>query len=411
MHWQAEKRVAAFVTSIVLLGGALMSGASPAQAATPTPTPPARPSVSATSGDGYDRYTLDECRKKDDGSPGQQWYYHNHFSSCGVARGNYLYLMGRDNTPVAWYTFRITVLGAGYRDQKKMHYELYTDQWTPHGAVDPTARIGITLSCAGVKCETTGGVDDSMIEEWITDPGKKVTADFDTMGAPPDRNDTGHYPQDRVSHHQFEVNVVSPLRTVPRGMTQRFRCDEPDNGYGGTMKPGCIYDQVPATMHYSYKKYPNLAKHIYDAQKHPKSTYPASTFPGLNLVIPGDRDAAPANRKPLRRLYPGMDSYAESYYENNRTTVSTSCAALTPKSGEECDEYPFASTWEGAYFHTKHNDPSDPDFKWYYSVRYIPGKTENGPGGTDLASWYVQDHILASDPFWVKIDDIPEGLK
>lgn len=406
------RRVAAVLTAVVLMGSALTSGVSSATQVALSVRHSAAPAASA---DGYDRYTLAECRKKDNGSIGQQWYYNNHFSSCGISDAQYVYLRGADGKPVAWYTFRVTVLGEGFRDQKKMHYRLYTDRWTRFGDANPSAYIGITLSCASVKCQATGGVDDSKISDWITnstgdeETDKHVTAEFDTTGAPPDRDDTDHYPQDRVSHHQLEVNLVSPLSPWPRFMTQRFRCDEPYNGYGSTMKPGCIYDQVPATLHYSYKKYPDLAQHIYDAQKHPKSTYPASDYPGLPLVIPGDRDASPS--KPLRRLYPGMDEGAESYYKNNRSQVSTSCAGLPkPPPEQECDEYPFASTWEGAYFHTKHNDPSDPDFKWYYSVRYIPA-AQNGAGGRDLAYWYVFDHILASDPFWVKIDDMPEELK
>jgi hypothetical protein len=43
-------------------------------------------------------------------------------------------------------------------------------------------------------------------------------------------------------------------------------------------------------------------------------------------------------------------------------------------------------------------------------VRYLP-RTENGPAGTDLATFYVRDHILATDPSWVQITDIPDGLK
>ena len=60
----------------------------------------------------------------------------------------------------------------------------------------------------------------------------------------------------------------------------------------------------------------------------------------------------------------------------------------------QCDEYPFASTWEGA---------ADPD--WAFSVRAVPA-TENEKAGGLLTWYFFADRILYdNDEFWVQIKD------
>ncbi|MFD7643452.1 hypothetical protein ACFV4P_22675 [Kitasatospora sp. NPDC059795] len=67
------------------------------------------------------------------------------------------------------------------------------------------------------------------------------------------------------------------------------------------------------------------------------------------------------------------------------------CAPLPHADTEECDEFPFASTWEGA----GRGDQN-------YSVLYVGG-TQNGQAGTALGSWYGSDRILHNDAFGVRI--------
>ncbi|MFJ5680867.1 NucA/NucB deoxyribonuclease domain-containing protein [Streptomyces sp. NPDC093097] len=57
----------------------------------------------------------------------------------------------------------------------------------------------------------------------------------------------------------------------------------------------------------------------------------------------------------------------------------------------QCDEYPFASTYEGS---TKGDDR--------YSVRLIDGK-DNETGGNRLNAMYIANRILDDDPFFVTI--------
>lgn len=64
-------------------------------------------------------------------------------------------------------------------------------------------------------------------------------------------------------------------------------------------------------------------------------------------------------------------------------------------SDEDCDEYPFSSTFEGAS-----------SIEWDFSVRNI-AYSENRGAGTDLGDFYVDDRILAwpvEDPYWVNVN-------
>ncbi|MEU0054454.1 NucA/NucB deoxyribonuclease domain-containing protein [Streptomyces sp. NPDC006309] len=81
----------------------------------------------------------------------------------------------------------------------------------------------------------------------------------------------------------------------------------------------------------------------------------------------------------------------------SRTRPRRSVAAPWPGSrhrpaGKECDEYPFASTWQGA-------STGGGKFNW----RMIP-KAQNQGGGKALANFYLYNRILEKDKFlvWIK---------
>ncbi|WP_254708364.1 NucA/NucB deoxyribonuclease domain-containing protein [Streptomyces lunaelactis] len=61
------------------------------------------------------------------------------------------------------------------------------------------------------------------------------------------------------------------------------------------------------------------------------------------------------------------------------------------KPGEQCDEFPFASTKEGA-------GKGDGNF----SVRYVP-QPDNSTAGAGLSAWYGQDRILDGDPYGIYV--------
>ncbi|WP_181970568.1 NucA/NucB deoxyribonuclease domain-containing protein [Kitasatospora xanthocidica] len=153
---------------------------------------------------------------------------------------------------------------------------------------------------------------------------------------------------------------------------------------------GAVFSRVIPVMRYSRTdpRVKGVAEHIYTAFTNPNSTLPARTDNGTK-TIPGNFKATTPSL--ITRLYPQDNPIAQQAYRDNRAEVSRACAPLPHKPDEECDEFPFASTWEGA-------GRGDGNF----SVQYVDG-TQNGNAGTDLGIWYGSERIIHNDKFAVEI--------
>ncbi|MET8626346.1 NucA/NucB deoxyribonuclease domain-containing protein [Kitasatospora sp. NPDC004669] len=125
------------------------------------------------------------------------------------------------------------------------------------------------------------------------------------------------------------------------------------------------------------------ARHIADAQNNPERTFPS--FNGKTI---------PGAKEPLHRL---VDREAQ---KKNRAAAIKTCEDIWgdyTKSGLECDEYPFASTYEGA-----NSKDSSGNAVNRYSARLIDGD-DNGKGGNMIGEVYSVNRLLDNDPFYVKI--------
>lgn len=90
--------------------------------------------------------------------------------------------------------------------------------------------------------------------------------------------------------------------------------------------------------------------------------------PGQTKVLPGYRN------NPLHRLYKNYSPpVSERRYNRNGAIARSTCG---PRRGKECDEFPMASTYEGAA-KNEFGPPCDP---YAYSVKLVD-KTENGKAG------------------------------
>lgn len=146
--------------------------------------------------------------------------------------------------------------------------------------------------------------------------------------------------------------------------TLDVRCD---HALPGNTKPGCVMPQYIPQMVYSKSgAYPELAKHIEYAQNTKK--------------LPGKHGTT----KYLTRLTDAAK------IKKNRNKACPS--SLHRPAGKSCDEYPFASTWQGA---STGNGT--------YSRRMI-NATQNKNGGVALANFYIYNRILEKDKFlvWIK---------
>ena len=152
--------------------------------------------------------------------------------------------------------------------------------------------------------------------------------------------------------------VLEAATAVP---FSQVRCD---NALPGNVGAGCVFPDFWPTMTYSKTgPYPELADHIADAQ--------ASGLPGA----PDDA--------PLHRLTDPVKS------DQNRRKACPDSLPRPP--GKSCDEYPMASTHEGASTGSGQ-----------FSRRMIDA-TQNSNGGTDLNTFHLQNRVIENDAFYVLI--------
>ena len=136
------------------------------------------------------------------------------------------------------------------------------------------------------------------------------------------------------------------------------------------------------------------ASHMYDAMNQPYLTFPSwvgKTVPGQWSPPPGTSEED--TREPLHRLWD------ETASEKNRSEAIKVCKNVwgadyaQPDGKLNCDEYPFATTYEGSNNGNKR-----------FSARVIDGADNQAAGGR-LKIFYHKNRILDGDPFFVRVTE------
>ena len=170
---------------------------------------------------------------------------------------------------------------------------------------------------------------------------------------------------------------------IPGEHSQRIepqvRCDTI-----ASQTPGCVFYEWPVSYGVSSSRYPAVAYHVAQAL--------GSGLYGFD--------------RPLTRL---QDQQRE---DRNREAA---CGRLSSKEGYDCDEYPFASTEEGAgatgedYGRTFPDCFLDDDLPmgqtgWYgWSACLVPLSQNRGEGAV-RGTWYISNRVIHGDPFYVHVD-------
>ena len=155
------------------------------------------------------------------------------------------------------------------------------------------------------------------------------------------------------------------------GPKLKVRCDN-TRYMGPSRTGGCVYPQVFPTYTISTTgPYDQVAWHIAWAQNNLKNHW-------------GWRGHGPALSRTVNK----------TLIDANRDTA---CPKSIPRpAGKSCDEYPFASTNQGAF--------KNPDF----SCHMVP-EAQNRNEGRYRQSWYNSVRLFQGDKFWVKVTLPPTG--
>jgi hypothetical protein len=209
-----------------------------------------------------------------------------------------------------------------------------------------------------------------------------------------------------------KYKLLTPAFTPNRSL----RCDSAT--YFANQGEACIFSDVVPHLNYSTKgPEAGVAKHIRKAQDTPNDTYPRKDGP---KEIPGKFINGDVFPPALHRI-----SKDDPRAKANTLAKDQACANRGPFAGrglppelqpkrlrdgvpadevEDCDEYPFRSTREGA----GQRDAAG-NLTWNFSVQAV-NYSQNRSAGGALPGYYNSDRILLEyDGFYVNITDDPPG--
>ncbi|TMQ99258.1 hypothetical protein ETD83_18065 [Actinomadura soli] len=172
-----------------------------------------------------------------------------------------------------------------------------------------------------------------------------------------------------------------------------------DSTYG---KRGSIFTKSQAWLSFNRAAnsgYKEVADHLWTALNRAKETKP----PFSDKQIPGG-----SWDDPIRRLAPELNATTKSNEGKNRYWSKKACDTYFKgwddlkgpdgKPIQQCDEFPFASTYDGA----AKFDWDGAQYKDMFSARPVH-RDDNNAAGTVLRLWYHWDRMVDKDPFFIKV--------
>jgi hypothetical protein len=357
------------------------AGTAPASApSVPTPTATVSPDASGyktCSDDRGSRYTI---------------YYGDRFHECFLTRlGVINYECKKDAcVKVGGFSVQWEVVGAGRNNKQLMDYTVRSFPLLGLSEVFPpftSQRVVMGLAClnaASSRCASKHSGFTYTEAEWLVPHTFTYQFTTSAVGA----GDKVPNAKDKVNFHAAIAYLYlasltpRPAYYAPEAV---FRGDAASYVYKG----GVIFPQVLQTYKISLSnaRLAAVAAHIEAADKSPGT---GTKPPATGKVIPGFVTTG----EPLTRLYPNYDL---ALYRANRSTAVAACKKYFGDSyaggGKQCDEFPFASSYQGA---------STVSGKWWYSAFPVPG-AQNGYAGTNLGAWLAANRILSGDPYWVEV--------
>ncbi|MEU9117908.1 hypothetical protein AB0D04_40860 [Streptomyces sp. NPDC048483] len=288
-------------------------------------------------------------------------------------------------------------------DKGSIDYEwgLIDDWWTAPGI--PFTLEGVCNQPASV-CNSSPGGYSAPAASWDNNPSW-VHWDIHNF-------ENGTQGRDKISFNRWHVRAYTDqpadgYKTVePADIPSRLqRCDSADYMVDRNKKypKACIFPEAVPFLTYTLgSDHDEIARHLRAAFNNPNNTYPLPAAPGeppKTKKIPG-RYTGTASSPGLHRI---TEKLHEETYKDNRRHKDGACfykgrykdlykdTGLPPSKRpdktkkEECDEYPFASTVEGAA-----------SKKWDFSVR-AASRAHNKRAGNILRVYYLEDRMLAWD--------------
>jgi hypothetical protein len=371
--------------------------------------------------DMYDYATLEECDDNDDAYDSAGWIK-NRYSYCQkhvfVMPAYECTIFPPRCRQVGEYMGQNTLIGygkaggwqfQGLPEWRFANFFLDVDVLRSTGVFNrPGSTMAVSIECDGNYPSPAEGVDEdnacvpgpeASTERPVKQWRHEDTAEF-SLGSEAVEPSASHGEQIATGEFYIQSDFDIPwfiefldIESPPGGM--RF-----DSAwYLPEEKQGSVFDRAVPGFSYSESDsaVAGVADHIDDARRDPDDTVPVQRGKVLHGATAGD---------PIHRLAPGKSAATNRRYRRNRSVVRSFCGsaqmpAKPPEGGPfDCDEYSFASTYEGAARYRYDGD----DYRRHYSVRWVNSDV-NQEAGRRLGRWYTNDRILDHEEFFVPITE------
>lgn len=246
---------------------------------------------------------------------------------------------------------------------------IYLWVWSVTGSGMPQNATGKLFGCAG--CASTSSFAPASFDGW------NGTGSFSKTGLATGAVQTGLGGNWQVSLGSTAWS--NGAVTVPLNLAS-YRCDNATPGKG----PGCVFSSILGVAGFSQTTNPGFVQHVYQAQL---SGLPGQLGSGTYLT---------------RLTDSGLVS-------KNGTKACPSSSALPRPPGLQCDEYPFRSTYQGAFtgaggIARSHQGCNMPDpvgsGPTGWSRCFIPSGQNSSAGGL-LGGFYGNSRIIDGEAYQV----------
>ncbi|MCI4066107.1 hypothetical protein MRQ36_27590 [Micromonospora sp. R77] len=338
----------------------------------------------------------------------KQGWMADRFNRCWIGHRNVVLRCLNCPTMIASVEFDYTLVGIAQNGTRQVDFTLTFDNWLPLGGEErETTPFRVSLSGCGslVSCNPALGEFTQPLGSWRLAPTWQVTMTS--------ANNTGVGSEFLATSLVTMSMAITPLSAniqpwVENNMTTgQVRFDSAGavaGKYNGTV----FSDFTPTYNLVALARADNNEDgvresilHIDDALHHIERTFPSF----IGKSPPGEYKASlGANQRPLHRTTSTTDK------NNNRTYAGKVCddvwgsGAATPNLN--CDEYPMASTKEGAYTGSSASSGNTEGWRTWNGSSRIIGEVDNQDSGRQYLNigFYQPNRILNNDPFFVAIN-------
>ncbi|WBB52375.1 hypothetical protein [Verrucosispora sp. WMMD573] len=337
----------------------------------------------------------------------QQGWMMDRFNRCHIGHRKVELRCRGCSTSIASVEFDYTLVGIAQNGTRQVDFYLSFDDWKALGGAErETTPMRVSLTGCGslITCNPSGAEVSQPLGQWAAIPNMWVT-----MTSPNNTGIGNDYRAQALVRLNMAITPVNPQIDpwIENGMTTADIRFDSAGAVVGRHHGAVFSDVIPtydlaaiARADNGESRVEESIQHIDDALHHPVRTWPSF----LGKSPPGEyRPEAGANQRPLHRL---VDSQLQA---TNREWAGRVCrdvwgeGSATPNLN--CDEYPMASTREGAYTGSGGADGNPDGWKtWHGSARLI-SEIDNQESGQRYLNigFYQPQRIIDGDAFFVAI--------